>query len=363
VALVACAGLAGSSAAAATPSATVATVVKGLDNPRDLAFGSDGRLYVAEAGHGGTSCFSDPEFGTSCVGLSSKISLVNVARGTARPIATGFVSIAAKDGSAAVGVDGVSVLGDDQVYGIITGSSLAGIPPSVPPALAAKARRQLGRLVVVSEPGEWRFAGSVGNRDFVWSAHHKNLVPGQFPDANPYGVFAGPGVRWVVDAGANTLDRVDARGRVRVVKFFPNPPASDAVPTCVDRGPDGALYIGELTGGGNAPGASVVWRFSPSTGKLTKWATGLTAVTGCGFGKHGRFYAVELSTNGLDHAAPGTGAVVQVPRHSTHPVTVVGGLDFPGGFAAGRGGALYVSDWSVAPAASGLGSVLRITLH
>jgi hypothetical protein len=49
----------------------------------------------------------------------------------------------------------------------------------------------------------------------------------------------------------------------------------------------------------------------------------------------GRFIAVEFSTRGLDNAAPGTGAVVRVPPHSTTPVTIVGGLNFPGGFAAG----------------------------
>ena len=50
--------------------------------------------------------------------------------------------------------------------------------------------------------------------------------------------------------------------------------------------------------------------------------------------------------------------------HSSHPVTVVGGLNFPGGFAAGRHGALYVSNWSIAPAHNGggpTGSVIRIT--
>ena len=43
---------------------------------------------------------------------------------------------------------------------------------------------------------------------------------------------------------------------------------------------------------------------------------------------------------------------------------VVGGLTFPGGFAAGRNGALYVSNWSIAPAHNGggpTGSVIRIT--
>ena len=38
---------------------------------------------------------------------------------------------------------------------------------------------------------------------------------------------------WVADAGANTLDRVGRDGSVSVVAFFPNPPVSDAVPTCV----------------------------------------------------------------------------------------------------------------------------------
>jgi hypothetical protein len=364
-AVVACAAVAVTSAAASSaPHATVTTIVSGLDNPRDLAF-SDGRLYVAEAGHGGTAaCFSDPEIGQACVGFTSKISRVDVRHGTVHRIARGFVSIASPDGSAATGVDGIST-SDDRIYGIITGSALS-IPHGLLPAsVEVRAKRQLGRLVAVSERGR-RFLADVGDRDFVWSGHHTNLVPGQFPDANPYGVLRVGRTSWVVDAGSNTLDRVGPGGHVRVVKFFPNPPSSDAVPTCVDRGPDGALYIGELTGGGNAPGASIVWRYDTESGRLTKWATGLTAVTGCGFGKHGRFYATEFSTNGLDNAAPGTGAVVQVPAHSKSPTTIVGGLNFPGGFAAGPHGALYVSDWSIAPANTGggpTGSIIRINLH
>jgi hypothetical protein len=82
-------------------------------------------------------------------------------------------------------------------------------------------------------------------------------------------------------------------------------------------------------------------------------------VTGCGFGHDGNFYATEFSTLGLDNAAPGTGDVVRVAPHSTSPVPVATGLSFPGGFAPGHG-AVYVSNWSVAPAVSGLGAVVRI---
>ena len=78
------------------------------------------------------------------------------------------------------------------------------------------------------------------------------------------------------------------------------------------------------------------------------WATGLTAVTGCGF-VQGTFYATEFSTLGLDNAAPGTGAVVRVAPNSTTPETVVDGLSFPNGFL-GSGASIYVSNWSVSPA-------------
>jgi sugar lactone lactonase YvrE len=94
-----------------------------------------------------------------------------------------------------------------------------------------------------------------------------------------------------------------------------------------------------------------VWRFDTNKDKLDPkpWATGLTAVTGCGFGTDGAFYATEFSTLGLDHAAPSTGAVVRVPANSTSPITVVSGLSFPNGFAASDD-ALYVSNWSTSPA-------------
>jgi hypothetical protein len=341
---------------------TVSTVATGLDNPRDLTFGLDGRLYVAEAGHGGDDCISGGEGGTTCVGFTSRISRIDMVSGSVTPIATGIVSFADGQGFGATGVDGISTSPTGSIFGIVMGSAAA-VPNGIPfvPAKVARAKAQLGRLIVASPAGGWNPVADVGDFDFAWTAARPDLVPGQFPDANPYGVLAGVGEHWVVDAGANTLDRVRSNGSVDVVAFIPNPPASDAVPTCIDRGPDGALYIGELTGGGNAPGSSVVWRYSVRDQKLTQWATGLTAVTGCGFGTDGRFYAVEFSTLGLDNAAPGTGALVRVAPHSVAPSVIVDGLSFPGGFAS-AGGALYFSDWSIAPAVTGLGSVKRVTL-
>jgi hypothetical protein len=348
-----------STAGATSAGPIVTTVVSGLDNPRDLAIGG-GKLYVAEAGHGGADCIPGGGQGDTCIGFTSQISRIDVAKKTSTPVATGFVSIAGGDGFGATGVDGISVVGD-HIFGIITESADAANGAPLSATLVAKAKAQLGRLIDAKQDGTWTTTADVGGADFTWTAQHKDLVPGQFPDANPYGVLAISATeQWVVDAGANTLDHV-RNGKVDVVQFFPNPPATDAVPTCIDRGPDGALYIGELTGGGNPPGSSIVWRYDPSTRSLTQWATGLTAVTGCGFGPNGQFYAVELSTLGLDNAAPETGALVRVPPGSTSPELVLGKLSFPGGFAATER-SVFLSNWSIAPFFTGLGSVMQVRL-
>ena len=355
---------------AASAGATVTLVAKGLDNPRGLAFGPGGRLYVAEAGHGADpgskECIPEANAGGGalCIGFTSGISEID-ASGVHR-VVSGLVSEAGEDGSAATGIDGIAVHGNGGLYGIEAEASDK-IPSAAGKYLSnetiAMARAQMGRLIQANPSGHWKVAADVGHFDFQWSAEHKELVPEQFPDANPYDVFAAPGERWVVDAAANTLDEVRPNGSVGVVAFFPNPPLSDAVPTCLDRGPDGAFYVGELTGGGNGHGASTVWRVVPGQ-QPEAWATGLTAVTGCGFGSDGQFYAAEFSTLGFESFKPETGDVVRVPAHSTSQTPIASGLSFPGGFAAGPNGAIYVSNWSIAPANSGggpTGQVIRIT--
>src|SRR5205085_1051446 len=143
---------------------------------------------------------------------------------------------------------------------------------------------------------------------------HKDLAPKDFPDANPNAVLFSAGHRYVADAGANTLTEVYANGKTKVIAFFPVPAnsQSDAVATCVARGPDGALYVGELLGGFYTPGHARIWRVVPGHAP-TVWARGLTTVQGCGFGGDGAFYATEFQTSGLAGTNP-AGDVVRLGR-------------------------------------------------
>jgi hypothetical protein len=336
---------------AAAPKTSFTTVASGFDNPRGLAFGDEGRLYVAEAGKGGPTCVPGGPEGAVCPGLTSAISVITEG-GAHHRIVSGLASVSGEGGFFATGADGLSWHEEGGLSTIMTScpQQVDELPPGVDPSVLAKVKAQAGQVVKVEGDGEFETTAGVGAFDWDWSLSHKSLVPGQFPDCNPYGILAGEHDQWVVDAATNTLDHVTSDGDIEIVAFFPNPPASDAVPTCLDRGPDGALYIGELTGGGNPPGSSRVWRVDTHKEHPTPtvWATGLTAVTGCGFAD-GSFYATEFSTLGLDNAAPGTGAVVRVPAHSKSPIVVADGLSFPNGFAA-NDDSIYVSNWSVSPA-------------
>ena len=127
------------------------------------------------------------------------------------------------------------------------------------------------------------------------------------------------------------------------------------MPTCAAKGPDGALYVGELLGGFYGSGTARVWRIDVSGGGAHKsvWARGLTTIQGCGFDKWGNFYATEFQVSGLDEGptADPRGAVVKISPDRHRTVLGLGQLFFPSGFAAGRDGSIYVSNCSIAPAA------------
>jgi len=343
-----------SAAGAQTGGFTV--VASHLNNPRGLSPAPGGGLYLAEAGSGGKVCVSGGEQGQTCIGETGSFDLVT--RHGVQRLVTGLISGSGPGGVAAEGPVSVSAGAYGTIYGLF-GLNTHEVPPAgaISSGLRAAALAELGRLVQVTP---YRSLSDVGDQDWTWTSTRVKLAPKDFPDANPNAVLYSHGHVYVVDAGANILVDVQRNGAAKVLAFFgvPKGSQSDSVPTCVARGPDGALYVGELLGGFYSPGHARIWRVVPGHAPKV-WATGLSAVQGCGFGRDGAFYATEFQVGGLNEGsgANPAGDVVRIDRwgHRTH--LGVGKLLFPSGFAAGSDGAIYVSNCSIAPA-SGMGPKL-----
>jgi hypothetical protein len=136
----------------------------------------------------------------------------------------------------------------------------------------------------------------------------------------------------------------------------------EAVPTSVAVGPDGAYYVGQLTGAPFPVGGASVWRVVPGEDP-TRYASGFTNIIGLDFAEDGTLYVAELVHEGLMGVFTGTGApigaVLSVPPGGGEPSLVATGeqLMALGGLAVGDDGAIYVSTGSLAPG----GTLVKIT--
>ncbi len=319
-------------------SAPVTVVASGLNEPRSLVWGPHHHLLVSEAGTPDGVC--DPT-GLNCYGLTGTIA--DVTSGTPVRIVTGLVS--KLDEQEVVGPDGLTYA-DGKLYTLETGSP-EGVPSFLPPDLKATLTRQAGALLDVTG-GHISVVADPGTVDYQWTQAHLSLAQ-DYPDANPYAVIAKPGGGfYLVDSAANTLDSIDRHGNVHVLAFIPSTPAgTDAVPTCLAQGPDGAVYIGQITGHNNTNTAANVYRYSPWSHSLRVWQSGFSAINGCGFGANGDFYVTELDQTGFAPVTEPDGLVIQISHDGRRTALGAGKLIGPSGFLAGPDGSIYVANNSV----------------
>ncbi|MEV6970613.1 ScyD/ScyE family protein [Hamadaea sp. NPDC051192] len=332
-------------ALASTPAMAAPTTVvaQGLNNPRGLAFGPDGALYVAEAGEGGAGpCFPGPEGGESCFGTTG--ALARIKNGTLTRVVTGLPSLAAPDGSSAIGPSDVSFLG----LGFLTTG--LGANPDLRAQLPA-AGKQLGSLYTFV-PGS---ATPTLKRVADVSAYEKAHNPdGGETDSNPQSVVPGPGGLAVTDAGGNSLLGVSAAGAITTLAVFPERDGFQAVPTGVAYH-QGAYYVGQLTGFPFPKGAARVYLVVPGRQPQIV-AQGLTNLIDVAVAPDGTIYALEIAHEGLLSPVP-SGRLLKI-RPGRSPVTIVGGLVLPGGLALHNGYA-YISDCGVC---AGGGRIVRVPL-
>lgn len=203
------------------------------------------------------------------------------------------------------------------------------------------------------------------------------------PQSNPYHLAALSGSEALVaDAAGNTLlwtksngeidwvavltPPIDASGDYRVLKTLAD--GTDCfvqpVPTSVAVGPNGAYYVGELTGAlavgeGLPTGLSRVWRIEAGARNVVcpsadceMVVSGLTSVIDLAFGPDGMLYVVEYDENSW--LAPFVGAVVGGTINrcdiSTKPGTcsvAAEGLVLPGAITFDGRGDLWIVEHNI----------------
>ncbi|GAB1692182.1 ScyD/ScyE family protein [Krasilnikovia sp. M28-CT-15] len=335
--------------------ARIDVIATGLDNPRGLTLAPGGLILVTEAGRAGTGpCIpgsAGPEFCLSATGAVTAIQ-----HGHQRRIVTGLPSLGTRNAS--------EVLGPHDIA-LTSAGALVTLGLGADPALRARLGRAgalIGQIVRLTHYVPRRFADLAA---FEAANNPDRGQPGTGPDSNPYGLtpVSGGGVV-ATDAGGNDLLRIDGKGRISTLAVFPVRPTPGPggavipmhfVPTTVVRGPDGAYYVGQLTGFPFPVGGAKVWRVVPGHAP-TVYADGFTNIIDIAFDRRGRLIVLEIAKNGLLSGDP-AGALIRVERNGTRTELASTGLVTPTSVAVGGDGSFYVSNKGTLV---GVGEVLRI---
>ena len=324
-------GVGGAAAASLTVQSVIMT---GLANPRGLAVGPDGAVYVAEAGSGGDIPIPAGDSGAAGFGQTAGIS--RYAAGVQERVVSGLPSLAGPGGSEATGVQDIAFGADGTLHAILG----FGADPALRAGLPGNGGL-LGQLVSVS-------GGSVTPVADVAAFEASANPDGGGVNSNPFSLVGLPGGGFAVsDAGGNDVLSVGAGGAIDVLGILPpaanplpfGPPAYDPVPTGIALGANGEVFVAQLTGFPFPVGEAKVFRILDDL--LSVYAGGLTNLIDVAVGEDGSVYALELDSDSLLGPLT-TGALYSVGPSGTKDL-LLGGLERPTGLAAGPNGRLYVS--------------------
>ncbi len=311
-----------------------AVIAENLNEPRQLFYDSDGTLYITEAGNAGdvdaTGVFGNP----LKIGLSASLSVVSP-EGEQSVLIDGLPSIEA--GGPYYGAHGIYV-GDTTIW-VITGEA-----------------PQEGSY----DPEEYPFNMLIGfDKETLEITQKIDLFAAASPlnpsvpnRGNPVDIaVAEDGTVYIPMAGCNCVESWTEADGVQIAASWMDPD-DNPVPTTVDIGPDGDLYVGFLMGFPWPAGGARIERWSD--GELVETYGGLNTVTDVLVADDGTIYAVEHGLTGEGYVA---GRVVIVSSDGITPV--MGGLTEPYGLAMDAEGNLVVSVGSASGA--GAGQVIAVT--
>lgn len=334
----------------------------GLQGPRGLRFGSDGFLYVAEAGTGGKSSTGKscqqvpPPVGPYTGGITGRISKISPG-GTRTTVASGFPSAQTATGDL-IGVADVAFL-NGTLYALVAGGGCSHGNSASPS----------GIVRINRSTGVWNLVADVGA--FLKAHPSKYESADDFePDGTLYSLITVGGVLYTVEPNRGQVLSITNVGATRgTIAQVIDISASEGhiVPTAIAE-LRGSFYVGNLNLFPIDPQWSRILTiskgaidgdFAPGFDNdgngyhIVKSTAGFTTVVAVDFGPDGLLYVLELSAAaGLP--TPGEGKVVRV-KNSGEIEDVITGLVVPTGMTFGPDGRLYISNFGAIPAGTPLG--------
>jgi hypothetical protein len=300
---------------AALPVAAQESAITGLNNPRLLAYGADGTLYIAEAGLAGDQQ-AEGDMGPVQYGPTARVMSVAPGSTEAEVAVDGLISAVGFNNY--LGVN--AVLPTEDGWWLVLGN-----------APAVDGVRTTGLVQFNTDGEEVRFI------DFA--AIEEELNPdNDFVASNPIDIDVSEnGTYYVIDASGNAIYTFTDDTEPEVLHVWEDLP----VPTAVDVGPDGNIYVSFLSAFPFASGSARVEQWSPE-GELVATYDGLTGVTDVTVADDGTLYAVEMATVFGDMGwTANDGRVIVLSEDGM--ATVAEGLNYPYGIAISPEGMLAVS--------------------
>ena len=361
----------------------VSCVMNQLDNPRGLAFGPHGTLFVAEAGIGKAPCGVGTGF--NCYGHTGAIT--RLWKDEQLRVTTGLPSLSFVLGASARGAHDIvmwpgkatppTVLGEEGAL-VTIGLEMTST------ARNAAGRSDMGRLVHI--PADALFADASQLCASCWT-EVVDVAGGINPtqESDPYALIVEKGQASdddtvvLVDSSRNALLRIDVQGNLSPMAVFPSRAqgrSTDSVPTTIVRGPDGNYYVGEFVGipvqGPTRPPANIYRVSADPPYDVTVFLGGFNAIIDIAF--HGEDLYVLQHWSSFASSTLKDGKLIRIGCHDRPlvcdgaPETIIDGLDGPTSVLIGRG-AIYISNHGASPAFPSqtgarqrLGEVLRIAL-
>jgi len=150
-------------------------------------------------------------------------------------------------------------------------------------------------------------------------------------ESHPYATETVGNTVYVADAAGNDVLKINAAGKISTVAVLPPTPVVvtadmaeanklpdcvvgatflfEPVPTDVEMGPDGKLYVSSLPGGpedGSTGPQGRVYKVDPATGKVSLLAAGLLSAVNVAVAKNGDVYVAQLFSGQIARIKAGT---------------------------------------------------------